>query len=331
MNYYNLEILNKKIKSALFNNDEQEYFKLYPLRYFQYQTSREVELRFSRKKTYISEKELFFNLIDFKDKLDDLGCKFDVSKINIEDALLTEEIMKKEEHYVDYKGSIRKGDLDKLQKKAFKEIKMNPFYFYFKNLNELSDNKEKCISIDFEFSPIHGPTEMGATYHENGKLVTKWYRVKGTPDRKKPSNYNEKAEMVDMEDLKELMKLYYKKFDTFIFHDYTAEKKIIERMFKGNKGTPFDGIKKIVDTQRAAQYIRQRDKKFSNSGFNDTLKGLCGSMNVQAEGFHNAANDTRFTFNVARKLSNKYRKLWEKYVDRDLNNPIKRDKKIKLN
>lgn len=330
MNYYNLSILTKSIQYTLRKSNQESYFELCPFRYKNFRSDRDTDLKFSKENTYVSEKEVFFQLMDYQEILTDLGCSADLSKTNISRAMLSEEKLKREGHFIDYKGPFDQVSIKMLKKKAIKEIKMNPYYFYFKNLNEISQNKEKCISIDFEFSVTHGPTEMGATYYENGNLTTKWYRVKGTPDRKKPSNHNKEAEMVDIDDLKEVLKSYHKKFDTFIFHDYIAEKKIINKIFGGLKGTPFDGKKKIIDTLRASQYIRQRDEEYNNSGFNDTLKGMCESMGVKATGFHNAANDTRFTMNVANQLANKYRKLWSKYVDRDISDPKVRKQKISI-
>lgn len=330
MNYYNLEKISRSIALELKKKDQEVYFSICPLKITNFKSDREAEIRFSQKNVYISEKEVFFQLIDFQDELKNLGCKVDLSGININKSKLTQGMIDREKHFIDYKGNLEINDIKRLRKRAEKEIKMNPYYFYFKNLSEMKSNRDKCISIDFEFSPIHGPTEMGATYYENGKLTTKWYRVKDTPNRHKPSHYNKKAEMVTLEDIKEILKIYHNKFETFIFHDYMAEKRIIERMFNGTKGTPFDGEKKVLDTLRASQYIRQRDQEYNNSGFNDTLEGLCRSTNVKASGFHNAANDTRFTFNAARKLSSKYQPLWEKYLDRDIKNPRHRKKNISL-
>jgi hypothetical protein len=330
MNYYNLEKISKSILIELSNKGQEAYGNISPFKIKNFKSDRESEMMFSKNNVYISEKEFFFQFLDFQDELKNLGCKVDLSKVSLKDSKLTQKMIEKEKHFIDYKGALELNDLKTLRKRAEKELKINPYYSYFKNLNEMKSNRYNCVSIDFEFSPIHGPTEMGATYYENGKLTTKWYRVKDTPNRNKPSHYNKEAEIVKLEDLKEVLKIYHRKFETFIFHDYMAEKRIIERMFNGKKGTPFDGEKKVLDTLRAAQYIRQRDEEYNNSGFNDTLEGLCRATNVKASGFHNAANDTRFTFNVARKLSKKYEKLLVKCIDEDIKNPKIRAKKIHL-
>lgn len=330
MNYYNLKTLSETIQKNLFRNDQGAYYNICPLIEQNFESERDVELRFSKRRVYISEKELFFKLIEYKEMLDDLGCTFDISKINIERSRLTPEMIEKEEHYVDYKGPLIRGDVYKLGQKAYTQIKTNPYYNYFKNLNEISENPEKCISIDFEFSPRFGTTEMGATYYKNGSLFTKWYRVKGTPNRKIPSNHQRKAEMVTLTDLKDVLKVYYDKFDTFIVHDYAAEKKITERLFKGKEGTPFDGTKKIIDTYRASMYIRQRDEKYNNSGYNDSLEGLCKATNVKGKNFHNAANDTRYTMKVAEVFAEKYKPLWKKYLKRDKVKPLNQNKKVSL-
>lgn len=331
MNYYNIDLLAKKMLKKMRKEGGSDFFELCPFKYGNLGDNKHVDIMFSRSKVYISEKSVLMKLFDFKDKLEARGCDIDFSSLTIDDAKIDTDNLEKDDHLVNFSGKLPNfRAFNFLKNLAKKEINSNPYYLYFKDLSEMENNKEKCISLDCEFSPTHGVTELGATYYENNQLTTKWFRIKGTPNRHKPSNFNRDAEMIDLKQMKRLMERYHKDFDTFIFHDFQAEKTIFRNLFKGVEGTPFDGTKKIVDTMRASLYIKQRDEEHANKGYDDTLKGLCMATNVKASGFHNAANDTRFTFNVAEKLSKKYKHKWEQYLDRDENNPIQRRKKITL-
>lgn len=316
MNYYDLDKINKSIRKELYKKKYyNEYIKL-PTLAGNLQERDDIILKFSNNKTYISEESLFPKLIEIKKFIKKENIDIDFNNINILDCLLESDCISPTDHFIDYRGSLRKGELKKIKIEVQKEFKFNPYYHSVKNLIELKENKEKCISMDFEFSGKFGITEFGVSFVENGQKVTKLYKIKKTPSKKIESNFTNNVIYIDINKLKELIKKYTKDFDAFIFHDKNSEKILMRTIFGTLKSTPFNGKKKIIDTVEISKYMKERDKEYSESGFDNSLTGVSKYFNLNPENMHNASNDSRYTFDVAELFFSKYEKKIKYYNER---------------
>lgn len=332
MNYYNLDKINKNIRIEMLKNGYSDEYRYLPTLLRNLNDNENIKLKITKQYVYISEKDLVVRIMDIKNIFKQKNVNIDFNNINILDCLLEPECVSPDENILDFSGILPKGKLGDLKIEAQKKMLINPFYISFKNLIDLNKDQEKCIAMDFEFSGKFGITEFGVTYIENGKKVSRFYKIKNTPNRKIDSLFTKEEILIDENELKNLIRNYTNSFNTFIFHDRNSEKQLMRRLFGSLIETPFNGKKNIIDTLDVSRYAMDRDIEYSESGFDKTLTGLCKYFNINPENMHNAANDSRYAFNVAQLFFKKYEEKIKYYNERDELNKeiIRKEKTVKL-
>jgi hypothetical protein len=321
MNYYSISQVRSIINLELLKNDENDYKKHTGLNPHQIGRDEDVHLLFSEDDIFISEKDFIFKLMDFNKKLKENNAKTDINQIDISSALLTANTNSDVKDLMHYEGLCNQLELEILHNLAKKELRGNPNYEYFKNLKEIANSPESVVAMDFEFKHMD-IREIGITYQKDNKIHSERYLVKENITKYKESIEslsNVETKEISVNEIQGLLRKIFNKYDNFLFHDCQAEKKLIRRIFKGFKNTPFNNKhKKVLDTYRSALYMKDKDP-FYFEGYDQTLKGVCLSTRIDFNQYqlHNSANDTFYTFMAARKMAQDFKYKWSFYHERD--------------